>query len=236
MSLPRSHARPAIIKELAQLVCFDEACRIIAASAMPLGTQRMALEDAGGHVLATDVVAQYASPPGPVSAMDGYAVRDHDLQNLPVALPVAGKSFAGKGFDGPLPPGSCVRIFTGAPAPEGTERVVMQEDVRQDGTQAVFLEPLSKRRHLRQPGADFRQGDVLVREGSMLTPQRLIGAAAADCANPQVFRKPRVAILCCGDELAAPGDLERSPHAIPESISYGVAALARQWGGIVVDR
>lgn len=236
MRLPRYHSVSETARAKPHLVSFDEASGIISSCATPLGTERVALEDAEGRILATDAIALCASPAGSVSAMDGYAVRDSDLKDLPVSLDIAGKSFAGKGFDGPLPPHSCVRIFTGAPAPAGTDRVVMQEDVRQEGATAILLGPLSKRRHLRLPGADFRKGDMLVPAGSVLTPQCLIGVAASDHAEVDVFRRPRVAILCCGDELAAPGDASRLPDSIPESISYGIAALVRRWGGEITAR
>lgn len=236
MRLRRYHSVSETARAKPHLVSFNEASGIIASCATPLGTERVALEDADGRILATDAIALCAAPAGPVSAMDGYAVRDSDLKDLPISLDIAGKSFAGKGFDGPIPPNSCVRIFTGAPAPAGTDRVVMQEEVRQEGSKAIFMGPLSKRRHLRLPGADFRKGDVLVPAGCVLTPQRLIGVAASDRAEVDVFRRPRVAILCCGDELAPPGDANRLPDSIPESISYGIAALVRRWGGEITAR
>lgn len=126
--------------------------------------------------------------------------------------------------------------FTGAPAPAGADRIIIQEDVREEYGTAIFSVPLSKRCHLRLPGSDFNKGDIIVSAGSILTPQRLIGVAASDLADLEVFRQPRVAILCCGDELAEPGCAGQSPGKIPESISYGIAALVRRWGGTVVAR
>ncbi len=225
---------PALVAP--RLASFDEASGIVSSRATPVGTEFVALENAEGRILAMDVVAQCASPAGPVSAMDGYAVRDSDLGKLPASLDVVGNSFAGKGFLGALPPGACVRIFTGAPVPPGADRILVQEDVRQEGAKAIFAGPLSNRRHLRLRGADFREGDVLVPANSTLTPQRLIGVAASDRAEVKVYRRPRVAILCCGDELAAPGDARRSQDSIPESISYGVAALVHCWGGKITAR
>lgn len=219
-----------------RLVSFDEASRVIAAHAKPLGVETVPIDAADGRILARPATARRSSPATLVSAMDGYAVRDADLAQLPARLPIAGKSFAGDGFGSTLPAGSCVRIFTGASAPAGTERIVMQEDVREEDGMAVFATCLSPRRHLRLPGSDFREGDTLVSAGSMLTPQRLIGIAAADLADVEVFRQPRVVIICCGDELAEPGSARQSADKIPESISYGIAALVRQWGGTVAAR
>jgi molybdopterin molybdotransferase len=112
----------------------------------------------------------------------------------------------------------------------------MQEDVQPQGCSALFTEPLSARRHLRPAGSDFAKGDVIVPAGSRLVAQRLVGVAAADLAVLDVFRQPGVAIICCGDELSEPGRTVRSKGKIPESISYGIAALVHRWGGTVVAR
>ncbi len=218
------------------MTSFDEACGIIRARAAALESELVPLETAAKRILARDVVARRASPVHAVSAMDGYAVREADLAHLPTILPVAGQSFAGNGFGAPLPQGACVRIFTGAPLPDGADRVVMQEDVRQKDAVAHFVQPLSPRRHLRAAGSDFAQGTTLLRAGTRLTPQGLVAAAAADRAEVAVWRRPRVVILCCGDELAAPGACGLDPDRIPESISYGVTALVEEWGGEVVAR
>lgn len=217
-------------------VSFEDASRIIAEHASPAGIERIKLADADGRVLAKNVIAQCMSPSTLVSAMDGYAVRDSDLQIMPASLRIAGQSFAGSGFSGPLPARACVRIFTGAPAPLGTDRVIMQEDVQQEEGRASFRYPLPVSRHLRLAGSDFRKGDTIIPAGCVLTPQRLIGVAASNLDEIDVVRKPRVAILCCGDELVEPGLTPLPPDTIPESISYGVAALIRHWGGTVVAR
>lgn len=218
------------------LVPFDQAAQIIARYAAPLGKEGISLDHAAGRVLAEDVVADRDFPPQPVSAMDGYAVRDEDLGIIPASLPVTGASFAGHPFDGTLTRGHCIRVFTGAVIPPGTERVVIQEDVRAEKGSALFHRPLAARRHIRAAGSDFRKGDVIVPGGSLLTPQALIGAAAANRAMLTVHRKPQVTIICCGDELVPPGEPQRSPEKIPESISYGISALVQQWGGLVVQR
>lgn len=225
MAGPRTH-----------LISFEEASRLIAAHASPLGVERVGLDRADGRVLAGPVIARRTSPAVLLSAMDGYAVRESDIARMPVSLRIAGKSFAGAGFGQDLPPMACVRIFTGAPAPTGTDRVIMQEDVCTDGGLASFSRPLSKARHLRLPGSDFSKGDTIAGPGDPLTPQRLVGIAASGNTDLEAFRQPRVAILCCGDELVEPGIAAFAPDGIPESISYGVAALVRRWGGTVTGR
>lgn len=218
------------------MITFDEATALVAGLALPLGTESASLADARGRVLAADVLAGRASPSSCVSAMDGYAVREADLASLPVSLPVVGESFAGARFEGELPVGGCLRIFTGAPLPQGADRVIIQEEVQRTGDQALFGHPLGSRRHLRIAGSDFKAGDLLVPAGHRLNAQRLIAAAAANLGTLDVFRRPGVAILATGDELAAPGSPDPRPDAIPESVSFGVAALVEDWGGIVVSR
>lgn len=218
------------------MIAFDEAAVLIAGIALPLGTETVALCDARGRVLATPVLASRASPSAAVSAMDGYAIREGDLAVTPARLAVMGESFAGAGFVGPLPTGGCVRIFTGAPLPDGADRVVIQEDVRRDGNFAAFDRPFCGRRHIRLAGSDFQAGDLLVPSGRRLNAQRLVAAAAANLATLDVFRQPRVAILATGDELAAPGTPGLRPDAIPESVSFGVAALAEDWGARIASR
>ena len=217
------------------MITFDEAAALISGITASLGTETVQLTEARGRVLAAPVHADRPSPATDVSAMDGYAVREGDLAALPESLPVAGEAFAGTPYGGGLPDRACLRIFTGAPLPDGADRVVIQEEVRREGGFAHFNLSLSKRRHVRAAGSDFQAGDLLLPAGVRLNAQRLVAAAAANLDAVEVCRRPRVAILATGDELAAPG----SPPAagtIPESVSFGVAALAEEWGATVVSR
>ena len=218
------------------MISFDEAIDRAVKTAKPLGTEIVSLDQADGRHLARPIVAPFDSPAAPMSAMDGYAVRDADVAHAPVSLEIAGKSFAGAGYSGDFPRGTCVRVFTGAPVPPGTERVVIQENVRVEGNKAYFAEPPGEHRHIRRVGSDFSAGDVLLAAGCQLNPQRLIAAAAADLAELEVVSRPRLFIICCGDELAEPGHAKGRPNTIPESVSYGVAALARRWGAKLVGR
>ena len=213
------------------MIDFDQALALIAAAAQPLGREEVALEAGHGRTLAEPVRALVASPPRDVSAMDGYAVRDADL---PGRLAVAGEALPG-GADAALTPGTCLRIFTGAPAPADADRIVIQEEVTRDGEVAIFGPP-GAARHIRPRGSDFNVGDVLLEAGRRLDPRALVAAAGADCAELCVWRRPRVAILGTGDELAAPGSARATPGAIPDSLSLGLAALVAEAGTQVVDR
>ena len=218
------------------MIDFDTACALVLELAQPLGDEDVVLTDAFDRVLAAPVVAQVDAPARDVSAMDGFAVRDADLADALARLPVADVIFAGRADPAPLAPGACARIFTGAPVPQGADRVVVQEQVTVEGDHAVFGVPPGKARHIRARGSDFCAGETLLAAGTRLTPRALVAAASADVARLTVVRRPRVMVLGTGDELAEPGAARTTPGAIPESVSFGVMALAREWGAEVMGR
>ena len=218
------------------MIAFDEAIGLIRSVATPLATEVVALAEAAGRVLALPVTAEIDSPRSDVSAMDGYAVREQDLNHFPVSLQLVGGSYAGSGWSGSGEAGSCVRIFTGAPVPDSADRVVIQEYVRSVDNVAVIDERPESARHIRARGSDFFQGEELLSAGRLLDPHALVTAAGADVAEVEVYRRPRVHILSTGDELAEPGTARERADAIPESVSFGVAALAAQWGAECIGR
>jgi len=218
------------------MIGFDEAVELVRSAARPVGTETVAIAEAAGRVLAEPVIARIDSPRSDVSAMDGYALRDADLETLPASLELAGESFAGAAWDGSVEPGTCARIFTGAPVPAGADRVVIQENVRREGRRAIVDEPQGAARHIRRRASDFAAGDELLAAGRLLDPRAIVASAAADLADVEVCRRPRVEILSTGDELAEPGTANGRADAIPESVSFGVAALAGQWGAECIGR
>lgn len=218
------------------MIALDEALALTVAEARPLGVETVSLEAGYDRVLATHVLARSDAPRRAVSAMDGYAVLEADLAQGPQSLLVVERIFAGAAEPAPLGPGTCARIFTGAPVPPNADRVVIQEQVRLTGDRAAFDGPFSLGRHIRAAGSDFRAGDVLVQAGQRLDARSLVAAAAADQAGLEVYRRPRVAILGTGDELAEPGQAFERPGAIPDSVSLGVLGLARAWGAEVTSR
>jgi molybdopterin molybdotransferase len=213
------------------VIGFDEALALIAAAAKPLGDEHVYLGEAKGRVLAKPVTALVDSPPFDVSAMDGYAVREADL---PGRLIVAGESFPGQPWWQPLAAGQCVRIFTGAAVPQGADRVVIQEEVTREGDAAIFAVP-GPARHIRALGSDFRGYDRLLEAGRLVDARALVAIAAADREVVLVHRRPKVAVLATGDELAEPGTA-MEPGRIPDSVSLGVEALAEDWGAEIVRR
>jgi molybdopterin molybdotransferase len=217
------------------MISFDQALDILRSVARPLGTETIALNDAAWRVLAAPVVAAIDSPRADVSAMDGYAVRGSDLEDFPVALKVVGESFPGSPWAGTVGRGSCVRIFTGAPLPAGADRIVIQEQVRRDGEVAIVAVPPTGNSWVRARGSDFRMGGEILGGGRLLDPAALVAAAGADLGGVEVFVQPRLALLVTGDELVAAGHAHRTANAVPDSVSHGLAALARQWGSAPIS-
>jgi molybdopterin molybdotransferase len=166
-------------------------------------TESVSLAEAEGRVLATELVATLDLPPWPNSAMDGYALRLADLQGEP--LPVSQRIFAGHAPE-PLQPGTCARIFTGAPMPAGADCVEMQEntEVLDDG-RVRFLEALTLDQNVRPQGQETRKGEQVMAAGTRLGPIELGLAATLGHAQLQVVRRVRVAVLSTGDELVEPG-------------------------------
>lgn len=218
------------------MISFDQAATIIGDVARPLGSERVPIGEAHRRVLAEPVVTRVTSPPCDVSVMDGYAVREADLSTLPARLRVTGESFAGSGTRGSVEPGCCNRIFTGAPVPEDADRVVVQEAVRREEDVAIIDVYPGPTQHIRSRGSDFHEGALLLEAGTGLGYRQLVAAAGADLADVVVWQRPTALILGTGDELAAPGSAAGRPGIIPESVSFGVAALAEDWGAVVKER
>ena len=218
------------------MISFDEAIDLIRSEIRPVGVEQVPLGEAAGRVTASQVLARVDSPRSDVSAMDGYAACDRDLGHFPLSLEISGKSFAGSGAGEQLARGTCTRIFTGAPLPAGADRVIIQENVQHDGTRATIKVHPGAESHIRRRGSDFQVGDVLLGLGRLLNPRAIVAAGGADVSSLQVFKRPRLQILSTGDELAEPGTAHQRAHAVPDSISLGIAALAVQWGADIESR
>ncbi|HTA88365.1 MAG TPA: gephyrin-like molybdotransferase Glp [Polyangiaceae bacterium] len=210
---------------------FDDALRLILESAPAMGGERIALGQGAGRVLAEELIAHTPLPTFDYSAMDGYAVASHAFQSDgPWMLPVRGESRAGA-LAPDLTPNSVCRIFTGAPIPNGADAVVMQEDVTRDRDSARFtLRPVLGA-HIRRRGEDLAEGTSALARGTRLNAFQLGLAAALDRSELLVARRPRVTILCTGEELRAPGS-PATPGSIPDSNGPSLAALVTSAGGI----
>lgn len=211
------------------MIPLAEAQAILARDLSPLPAIAVGLDQACGQILAEPVSAALTQPPFAASAMDGYAVRSADLGDT-VSLRLIGEAAAGHAFDGKLGPGEAVRISTGAVVPDGADQVVIQENTQCHGDRVSTDQPAGAGQHIRRAGQDFEAGQVLLEAGHRLTPDALALIAAAGLARIPVSRTPRIGVLASGDELVEPGETP-APGQIVNSITSGLMALIRQWGG-----
>jgi molybdopterin molybdotransferase len=214
------------------LLSFDDARTRLLADVRVLAPERVSLATAAGRVLAADLVSPRPMPGFDHSAMDGYALRSSDLAgDGPFHLRVSGESSAGR--EGPpVERGAACRIFTGAPVPAGADAVVMQEKVRREGDRITLDERPRARQNIRFAGEDLAQGATALTAGTRLGAGSIALAAMLGVPEVLVARRPRVTILCTGDELRLPGE-GVGPASIFESNSAAVGALARQAGADV---
>lgn len=208
--------------------------RILVATPVLADVEMVPLAAAHGRTLGRDLQAQRTQPPFTASAMDGYAVRAADL-TPGIPLRVIGAAAAGQPCDGVVRVGEAVRIFTGAPLPEGADTILMQEHARMVADdQIVPTQVESAGRFVRAKGLDFSIGERLLKAGSLLTPARIGLAASMGHPVLPVRRKPRVAILSTGDELVAPGDTPGQAQIISSNATT-LAALIDGAGGTAMD-
>jgi molybdopterin molybdotransferase len=224
------------------VISVEEALRILESATAALPVQDCPLGEALGRVLARDVASDVDWPPFDTSAMDGYAVRLADLQQLDRALPErSGIVAAGDAPTSPLAPGEVVRVMTGAPIPEGTEAIVPVERARRESGRVSFEAAPEPGAHIRRRGESIVSGTVLLIAGRRLAPGDTALAALAGADPVAVFRRPRVTIAVTGDELV---EASGRPGAgqLRDSNGPMLAALCRASGlspalaGRVADR
>lgn len=217
----------------------------ILAHIRPLPAEHVALTDALGRVLAEDAIATDNLPPFANSAMDGYALRSEDTRGAapqsPRELRLVGEVPAGRVYEGVVGPGEAVRILTGAPLPDGADAVLQQELTETAEGHVRLLAEAPSGNNVRRAGDDVQRGQLLLSTGADIGPSEIALLAAAGVHPVPVTRRPRVAILSTGDELAPLGQPLR-PGQIRESNGpYLIAAVLRAGGepislGVVRDR
>ena len=195
----------------------------------PVGVEEVPLAEAAGRVLARDVVASRDQPPFDASAMDGYACRAEDARPG-ATLTLVGTSAAGRRHDGRLGPGEAVRIFTGAPMPDGADWVVIQEEAELLGDRVTVTAPQSGPASVRATGGDFRRGRRVAAPLRLGAPDLAL-LAAMNVARVRVARRPVVALIPTGDELVALGD-DPGGDQIVSSNDVGLKALVEAAGGV----
>ncbi len=221
---------------MSNLLTVDDALARILASAEPSTSKTVSLSDAYGRVLSQDLVAKRTQPPFSASAMDGYAVRASDISNAPSRLKLIGESAAGHGYRGKVSKGETIRIFTGAPVPEGADTIAIQENVSadDDGAFVVIQQSEPEGRFVRPAGLDFREGDIGLQSNTRIGSAEVSLAASMNYAEVPVRQKPRVAIISSGDELVSPGG-ELDQDQIVSSNSFGVLGIVESAGGNPID-
>jgi len=208
------------------MIPVDDALNRVFALCNPLDIETVPLAQASGRALAAPVQARRDQPPFVGSAMDGYAVKG------PVAVgqtfQVIGEAGAGNAFTGKVSEGEALRIFTGAPMPEGADHVVIQEDIERDGDVITLQPSLGKGANVRPAGGDFRAGDT-ISAPRRLRPVDLGLLAAMNIAQVPVHKRPRVALIATGDELVMPGEDPRPDQIVASSV-FALKAMVEAEG------
>ena len=219
------------------MISVEEALARILTEISPLNVTHVALPESSGLVLAQDIVAQEDIPPFANSAMDGFALLSRDSQpqhGQPARLRVTGEVAAGYVADHPVEEGTCIRIMTGAPVPEGADSVIQVELTRAEGPNSEWveiLEAVPPGNNIRPAGEDMQRGQTVLRQGSEIGPWEIGVLATLGWASVPVIRRPHAAILGTGDEVI---DVEEPlrPGKIRNSNSYLLEAAVRRAGAI----
>lgn len=220
--------------EVEQMMSVEEALERVLAHFRPLEAEDVPLLGALDRVLAEDALSPINIPPLDNTAMDGYALRAVDTAGAgpdnPVWLRVTTELAAGYVAEETVAPGTAVRIMTGAPIPPGADAVAEFEVVDREGDEIVLRRPIALDRNVRHAGEDVRQGEMVLSSGTFLRPAEVGVLASLGRTRVRVVRRPRVAILSTGDEVAAPGEALR-PGQIYDANGYSVAAQTVRCGG-----
>lgn len=215
------------------MISVFEAKQIIIENAAPGDAESCALVDSVGRILATNITAPVSLPLFDNSAMDGYAVICADTQRTsatsPVKLRISWVQAAGVKVAAPVKSGSCVRIMTGAPLPDGADTVVIQENVKVDDGWIVLTQPVERGDNVRFAGEEIRRGDVVLRAGQKVTSAVVGLAASLGLTQLPLIQQPRVGIVATGNELMPQGSVLKCGQ-IYESNSHALKAALAESG------
>lgn len=213
------------------MITISQALKIISRENKMLGTERVALSEAAGRVLAEDIFADSDLPPFDRSQMDGFAVLARDTQNLPVKLRIAGESAAGRGWHGVLKSGQAVRIMTGARLPIGADAIQKVELTSEANGLVTINEPTAEGRYIVAKGKEVKKGSKVLRSGEILSAKNIAIPATFGYSRVKVAKRPRVAILSTGSEIVDIGKKPKSDQ-IRNSNSVMIRALSERAGAI----
>ena len=228
------------MRPIRDTIPLHEARALVLDAATPIArTERVALRDADGRVVAAPPMSTRDVPPFDRAAMDGYAVRAEDTfgagRQDPRVLRAIETVYTGQVAARGIAAGECIEIATGAPMPDGADAVVMVEETeRVDGTDAVrILTPVYPRQHVGRRAADIAAGHAVLQAGDVLNPSRIGALAAIGQLDVEVYAKPRVAILSTGNELVEPGQ-PLGPGQIYDINQFTLVAIIAEHGGVPV--
>ncbi len=217
------------------VLSFEDARRLVdghAEALKPAGTELISILQSAGRVLAEDIKADRDFPPFPRATRDGYAVRSADTNRVPITLEITGEIQAGESSQEirHVDPGQAVSIMTGAPAPHGSDAVVMIEFTSTNGKSVTVNKSVDSGENIVATGSEARSGGVLVSTGTRMGYAEIGAAAATGCDPLRVFRQPQIAVLATGNEIV---DLSVSPGPVQirNSNSYSLAAQIMAAGG-----
>ena len=208
------------------MIELQEALRRVLAHPTRAGAERVPVQDAYGRILAEDVVADRDIPPFTKSAMDGYACRGQDLG---ADLSVRGFVAAGSRYEGEIGPGTCVKIMTGGPVPDGADCVVPVEEAESLAEGRIRFVGSEVPDNIIHRGEDVGQGQVVLGRGRLISPAEIAVLCTVGRTSPLVSRRPRVAILATGDEVVEPWE-QPGRSAIRNSNSHQLVAQVRRAG------
>lgn len=209
------------------MITVAEAHALLAGLVAPLEMEQVPLAEAHGRVLARDISAGRDQPPFAASSMDGYAIKAAEAE-LHAMFRVIGESAAGHRFSGTLGAGQAVRIFTGAPVPQGADFVVIQENVSAKGDLITITDGPGAKSNIRPAGVDFRKGMTLAAP-RLLRPADIALLAAMNHDRVPVTRRPEVALIATGDELVMPGERPGDDQIIASN-TFGLQAMLAEAG------
>lgn len=191
------------------MISVDEAWKLIEGHLEPVGRESVPLRASVGRTVAADIRAPLDLPPFDNSAMDGYAIVASDTSvataERPAEIPVVGESAAGTSDPGSVEPGRCARVMTGAPLPAGSDAVLQLEHGRLRHGVVEVRAAVPEGRHIRRRGEDVFRGDLLCPAGTVIGPNQVALLAESGVAEIDAHRRPRVALIATGSELAEPG-------------------------------
>lgn len=209
-----------------KMVTVEEAKRRIKENTNLLPKEQKTVPEALGYVLSADVMAMLSLPSFRQSSMDGYAVLHTDIINENISLPVVAESRAGGTSKLVLNPGSAVRIFTGAPVPDGATAVIMQEHTVADhGSVTIREYPVTENKNVRNIGQQIREGDIALLAGTYLTAGSIGFLTGLNVQKVEVYKKPKIGILVTGDELVKTGEELGDGQVYESNSAMLVAAL-----------